>query len=239
MPPRLVALLALAALLAAARPAHATGPAGDDWSACRRAIAAIEPGAGLPPGLLLAIALVESGRGQPGTGRIEPWPWAYNAEGDGRHPPSRAAAREQVAALLARGTRSIDVGCMQVNLFHHPQAFASLDQAFEPETNVRYAARFLRSLHARTGDWQQAIANYHSGKELRGFAYQRRVALARLGAGFAAGGGTVPLPIAAVRNLCAPGMAPMLLLGPSRNAARRPPPAAVRPRLVCRRAARS
>jgi soluble lytic murein transglycosylase-like protein len=232
-------LAGLAALLQAGAPA-AQPAAAEDWSACRRAIATVEPGAGLPPGLLLAIALVESGRGQPGTGRVEPWPWAYNAEGAGRHAPSRAAARAEVAALLASGVRSIDIGCMQVNLFHHPRAFASVDQGFEPEANVRYAASFLRALQARTGDWQQAIASYHSGEELRGLAYQRRVALARLGQVFAVGGrgGAVPLPVAAMRDLCAPGLSPTLVLGPTRGAARRPPPGTARPRLVCRRVAR-
>lgn len=227
-------LLALALLA----PASAVANTPDDWTACRRAIAAAEPGSGLPPGLLLAIALVESGRGHPQGGRVEPWPWAYNAAGEGRHAPSRAAAMAEVAALLAAGTRSIDVGCMQVNLAHHPQAFSGVEQAFDPAANVRYAARFLGELHARTGDWQQAIANYHSGDALRGLGYHRRVALARIGAGIAAGG-PIPLPAAAMRGLCAPGTTPVMVLGPRRSAAPRPPPAAARPRILCRRAPRS
>ena len=40
----------------------------------------------------------------------------------------------------AQGARSIDVGCMQVNLLHHADAFASLEQAFDPVANARYAA---------------------------------------------------------------------------------------------------
>jgi hypothetical protein len=214
----------------------------EDWSACRRAIATVEPGSGLPPGLLLAIALVESGRRNPATGRIEPWPWAFNTEGEGRLPPDRAAALAAVRALQARGVRSIDVGCMQVNLAHHPEAFASLEQAFEAEANVRYAARFLLALRARTGDWPQAIANYHSGDDLRGLRYHRRVALAQIGAGLARGGGPVPLPAAAARGLCAAGMSPVLVFGPNAargGAARRPPPPVARPRVVCRRPGRS
>ncbi|MBX9698777.1 MAG: lytic transglycosylase domain-containing protein, partial [Acetobacteraceae bacterium] len=176
----------------------APGPAApaEDWSACRRAIAAVEPGSGLPPGLLLAIALVESGRRDPASGRVEPWPWAMNVEGAGRLPSDRASALAELRALQARGVRSVDVGCMQVNLAHHPQAFPSLEAAFDPPTNVRYAAAFLRQLFARTGDWPQAIASYHSGEDLRGLRYHRRVALARIGAGLAAGG-PIPLPAAA------------------------------------------
>lgn len=243
---RLAAPLLLLPLLLG--PARAAPEEGADWTACRRAIAAVEPGSGLPPGLLLAIALVESGRRDPATGRIEPWPWAMNVEGEGRLPASRAAALAELRALQARGVRSVDVGCMQVNLAHHPQAFPDLERAFDPEANVRYAAAFLRQLRARTGDWPQAIANYHSGEELRGLTYHRRVALARIGAGLAAGGGLgpIPLPAAAAGGLCAPGMAPVLVMGPATGrrgaaaGARRPPPGLpVRPRVVCRRGVRS
>lgn len=216
----------------------------EDWSACRRAIAAIEPTSGLPPGLLGAIALVETGRRDPATGRIEPWPWSFNVEGEGRVPPNRTLALAEVRALQARGARSIDVGCMQVNLMHHPQAFASLEQAFDPVANVRYAAGFLRSLHARSGDWAQATANYHSGEEMRGLAYHRRVALAKLGQGIGAGGvGPIALPALAAGGLCAAGMTPVLVSGPILRpgvTARRPKAAALaKPRVVCRRMARS
>ena len=51
---------------------------------------------------------------------------------------------------------------MQVNLFYHPTAFRSLDEAFDPVPNARYAARFLTSLYARTRDWPAAAAAYHS-----------------------------------------------------------------------------
>ena len=35
---------------------------------------------------------------------------------------------------------------MQVNLFYHPAAFATLDDAFDPLTNARYAGLFLAAL---------------------------------------------------------------------------------------------
>ena len=64
---------------------------------------------------------------------------------------------------------------MQVNLLHHPAAFASLDEAFDPAANARYAARFLSALFRQTGDWSLATANYHSANADRGEDYQRRV----------------------------------------------------------------
>jgi soluble lytic murein transglycosylase-like protein len=65
------------------------------------------------------------------------------------------------ARLQGQGVRSIDIGCMQVNLLHHPQAFASLEAGFDPATNVAYAVRFLRLPRAYR-DWNQAVAMYHS-----------------------------------------------------------------------------
>src|SRR3546814_15246449 len=65
------------------------------------------------------------------------------AEGRGRFLPSKAAAIEEVRRLQARGIRNIDVGCLQVNLHYHPDAFASLETAFDPEANAAYAADFL------------------------------------------------------------------------------------------------
>lgn len=129
---------------------------------CRAAIQAAEREAGLPAHLLMAIGRVESGRRDPETGAFHPWPWTINAEGRGQFFPTKAAAIAEVQALQARGVRSIDVGCMQVNLRHHPDAFPNLDAAFDPLTNARYAARFLAELQAARNDWGRAAAAYHS-----------------------------------------------------------------------------
>ena len=212
-------LLAGLLLAALAGPVQAEDP----WTACRRAIAAAEPRSGLPTGLLVAIAMVESGRSDPRTGRFEPWPWALNVEGESRMPESRAAAVAEVAALQAAGRRSIDIGCMQVNLLHHPRAFPDVPSGLEPATNIQYAINFLRDLHARFGNWAEAIANYHSADAERGGAYHRRVVLARLGAAWGAGGGTVPVALAG--SLCASGTRPVLRIRAN----------APRPRLACQR----
>jgi len=215
-------LLALAAILAPA--AHA---AERDGALCRQAIATIAPSAGVPAGLLGAIALVESGRPDPATGRPVPWPWSYNVEGEGFAAPSKAAAIAAVEKLQAQGLRSIDVGCMQVNLLYHPKAFDDLAEAFDPEANTRYAVRFLRSLQAQHGDWGSAVAHYHSGEPERGLAYSRRVALARLGAAWN-GGGAAPLPPKLVSGLCASGRVPALRFTGARGGQR-----LTTPRLVC------
>jgi hypothetical protein len=64
---------------------------------------------------------------------------------------------------------------MQVNLMHHPDAFASLDQAFDPAANAGFALRFLNVLYRRTGSWPKSIAAYHSDTPRIADDYQRRV----------------------------------------------------------------
>ena len=142
---------------------------------CRAAIAEAERGANLPRGLLQAIGRVESGRRDPETGQFAPWPWTINAEGEGKYFPTREAAIAHVRQLQARGVRIIDVGCMQINLHHHPNAFASLEQAFDPLTNARYAARFLTELNGGRADWRQAAGHYHSQTPERAGPYREKV----------------------------------------------------------------
>ncbi len=75
----------------------------------------------------------------------------------------RPQAVAAVRAMQARGIQSIDVGCGQINLMHHPDAFASLEQAFDPQANAVYAARFLKELFAQTGDWNKAAGDVPLG----------------------------------------------------------------------------
>jgi len=159
----------------------AAAASGNPAALCRSAIAAAERERGIPARLLQAIGRVESGRRDPTTGRHAPWPWTINAEGRGSYFPDKAAAIAAVRALQAEGVRSIDVGCMQVNLRHHPTAFASLEEAFDPLANARYAARFLRELQGESGDWMRAAGSYHSQTPERAEPYRARVAAAWLG----------------------------------------------------------
>jgi hypothetical protein len=153
----------------------ATTPALAQRGACNGAIQAAEAEFGVPRGLLMAIARVESGRADRATGRVDPWPWSINAEGRGSSYPSLAEAAAAVRRLQETGVRSIDTGCMQINMRHHPQAFASLEEAFDPVANARYAARFLLALQQRAGDWMTAAGHYHSQTPERAEGYRARV----------------------------------------------------------------
>lgn len=171
----LTGLLLLSLVGQAAAALGGSGPPDSPGLLCRRAIIAAERANAIPAHLLAAIGRIESGRHDPVSGELHPWPWTINAEGDGQFFETKAQAVTAVRALQARGVRSIDVGCLQVNLMHHPDAFATLDQAFDPHDNAAYAARFLRQLYGQTGAWPKATALYHSATPELGEPYQKQV----------------------------------------------------------------
>jgi hypothetical protein len=143
---------------------------------CRAALAAAEMRYAIPAGLLQAIGIVESGRPDAATGARQPWPWTIDVEGEARFSDTKAQAVTWVRQAQARGTRSIDTGCAQVNLMHHPAAFASLEQAFDPAANADYAARFLKDLRtAAGGNWITAVGYYHSQTPELADAYRQQV----------------------------------------------------------------
>ena len=171
-----VALLALLASMPAAvartaapqRPAPPPSPP----ALCDAAITATEAKLQIPKGLLHAIGTVESGH----------WPWIINVAGEDRVFSTKAEAIAATATLQAQGVRSIDVGCVQVNLQQHPNAFATLDEAFDPASNVAYGARYLKALYSARNDWADAAAAYHSQTAVFAEDYRRRVLAAWSGA---------------------------------------------------------
>jgi hypothetical protein len=173
MRPVAILIFLLWAAPAWSRQGQPDGPA--PFAQCEAAIAAAEQAQALPQGLLGAIARVETGRFDPSLGLVRPWPWSINAAGIGQVFDSKQAAVDAVRQLQDSGVRSIDVGCLQVNLMHHPFAFASLDQAFDPAANAAYAARFLRALYSESQDWTEAAAAYHSRTQDIAAAYRRNV----------------------------------------------------------------
>lgn len=142
---------------------------------CRQAIEAAERAHGIPSHLLAAIARVESGRKDQTSGTFNPWPWTINIDGQGRFYDVKAQAVAAATAMRPRVTKSIDVGCMQISLTHHADAFASMDQAFDPLANADYGARFLLQLFAKTQSWPRAVELYHSATPELGLDYRVKV----------------------------------------------------------------
>lgn len=145
------------------------------WSLCERATVAAEMAQRLPRAMLFSVSMVESGRFNKQTRKTRPWPWTINAEGQSYYFETKAEAIAATKGLLKEGMRSIDIGCMQVNLRYHPNAFANLEAAFDPATNVAYSAEFLKRLYGRSDSWPEAIAAYHSQSKTRSQPYFARV----------------------------------------------------------------
>jgi Transglycosylase SLT domain len=155
----------------------------DDTQACRKAAIRAEQEQGLPQGLLLAIGQQESGRWDAVTRQVQPWPFATNAAGASHFFQSRSDAIDYVAAQRRFGLQSIDVGCFQINLRHHPNAFGTLEEAFDPDANARYAAHFLKALYSQTGTWEAAVGRYHSTTIGPGDSYRAAVMSRWIGRG--------------------------------------------------------
>lgn len=128
---------------------------------------------GIPPSLLQAVSHVESGRKV--AGKITPWPWTINVEGKGYIFETKQKAIQAVEKFQKMGAKSIDVGIMQINLRHHPHAFHNLEEAFDPQLNIAYGAKFLKQLFMQHKSWNLAVGHYHSATPKFHNAYKQRV----------------------------------------------------------------
>lgn len=198
-------------------PAAPADAAADPAALCEAAARNAARLTGVPPEVLMALALTESGRHR--GGRMRPWPWTVNVEGEGRWFDSRAAAVAHVEARRAAGARSFDIGCFQINHRWHGQAFASPDAMFDPEANALYAARFLAQLAAQSGGWAAAAGAYHSRTPALADRYRRR--FETLLAGLPAPEAAAPAPRAAPPPARRPGSGqagPLIAAGPPASA---------------------
>ena len=152
----------------------------DDSDLCLDEIAKQEALYGMPAGLLKAIARVESS-GSPYGETTKPWPWTLNVGGAGHYYPNKAAALAVLTQYKAESDVNIDVGCMQISLRHHPNAFPDLATALDPVANVDYGALFLKGLHDKSGDWVIASGDYHSTTPGFGDTYRGLVQVAMTG----------------------------------------------------------
>lgn len=158
------AILALALLLPAAAFA--------DARLCERAADSAARQMGIPPAVMQALALTETGR--PEGGRMRPWPWTINHGGEGHWFDTPQQALQYARSALAQGMRNFDVGCFQLNHRWHGDAFFDVDTMFDPDENARYAARFLMEQYQRHGDWAAAAGAYHSNTPEFADRYRQR-----------------------------------------------------------------
>ncbi len=146
------ALLAIA--VSSAAPAGAEGPL-----MCEREMTRAAALNGVPLNVLYSVGLTETGR------KGELSPYDMNVDGRDVHSATLAEAMARFARAKARGAKLIDIGCMQINHHWHGADFASLSEMFDPQRNVDYAAKFLKTLRAEEGSWTLAVARYNAGPD--------------------------------------------------------------------------
>ena len=176
------------------------------------AIAARDIGA--PLDYLRALTRTETGRAR--GGRLTPWPWTVNMEGEGRWFETREQALAFVRARHAAGARSFDIGCFQINYRWHGDAFANFEEMFDPVTNARYAATFLTELRRDGEEWRRAVGRFHS--KTPALAKRYRARFDRILAGLdPAPAAMTPSRTALFRRPRRPAAAPVLARTPRRE----------------------
>lgn len=130
---------------------------------------------GIPHGLLASIAYTESGQYIHKIKEKVIWPWTVNANGQSYYLKNKQEAINIVQKLRKSGIQVIDVGCMQINLLYHAKAFKSLDEALHPQSNIEYAAKFLRTLYDKEKSWHKAVCYYHSKREAKYSKYYCKI----------------------------------------------------------------
>jgi len=116
----------------------------------------------IPPKILYAMALAESGKTLEGHRGQRPWPWTLNIRGRAYFFAQRRAAEMALRRALEGGERLIDVGLMQVNWHYHAHRLRSPTVALDPYHNLRIAARILRECQQARRDWWAAVGCYHA-----------------------------------------------------------------------------
>lgn len=116
-------------------------------SACLEAVRWAEARHDLPDGLLVAIALNESGLHS----------YALSIRGQPHYPRTRA----QAAALYRAARGAVMAGCVQVNARVHARG---TDWPLDPQQAADWAGAFLQDAYARTGSWAEAIRLWHGGR---------------------------------------------------------------------------
>lgn len=134
----------LADRVAAPGPALAQA-AGSPRAACLAAARQAERTHGLPDGLMVAVALSESGLHA----------HALNIRGRAHFPEDRATARALVASAGGRGF----AGCVQISLGHARGS----DWPLDPVQATDWAGALMARAHAETGSWTAAVARFHGG----------------------------------------------------------------------------
>jgi len=114
---------------------------------------------GVPPKMLYAIAMTESGLYR--NGESLPWPWTLNIAGHPKRYSDRAAMFEGLMSALRSGQTRIDIGPMQVNWYWQYELISSPWTITDPVVNFKVGAAIFKRHYTESGDWWTAVGRYH------------------------------------------------------------------------------
>ena len=126
----------------------------------------------LPYKLLTSISLVESGLKK--NDKFVSWPWTLNVSGKSKFFETKEQALDYLIKNIKKN-KNIDVGCMQISTKYHINEFKNLNNILDPNHNVKYAAKFLKSLYKKHKRWNEAISRYHSSEPQKKEKYLKKV----------------------------------------------------------------
>ena len=126
----------------------------------------------LPYKLLTSISLVESGLKK--NDKFVSWPWTLNVSGKSKFFETKEQALDYLIKNIKK-KKNIDVGCMQISTKYHMNEFKNLNNILDPDHNVKYAAKFLKSLYKKHRRWNEAISRYHSSEPQKKEKYLKKV----------------------------------------------------------------
>lgn len=120
---------------------------------------------GIPSGMLVAIALVESG--QDGA----PHPFAMSVQGRPYYARNVSDAARHLRDHRGQLRSNTYVGCMQLSVATYRGEFQPLEKIVEPRDNVFYAGQLLVRFHGEEGNWKTALTRYNGSSGRRAQAY--------------------------------------------------------------------
>lgn len=118
---------------------------------------------GIPRDLLYSIAYVES----------RARPWAVYANGKGKYFTSLNKAHKFIQDKQEEGTENLFVGCMQLCVKSHGRKFQKIQDILDPEKNIYFAAKLLKQLYKKFGNWEDAVKYYNASTKKE--SYLRKV----------------------------------------------------------------
>ena len=128
----------------------------------------------IPRDLLYAISIHETGKPHSYNLSIV-WPWTFRIDGKAYYFNDGKTGLKIIKKQISKEIINIDIGCMQINFKYHNKNFKSIAHMINPKYNIEYAAQFLFSKYKKSGNWKQAVSQYHSHTVSLGNKYAEKI----------------------------------------------------------------